>query len=102
VGDAAEHDGWLETALAAVTALARERATFTADDVWNTGLKPPREPRALGAVLTILRRDGVVEPTGEFRPTVRRSRHAAPIRVWHSLIAAGVPATEADKEKGAR
>jgi len=86
VGEAAERDGWMDQALATVTAIARRMPAFTADDVWDTGLDAPREPRALGAVMTQLRRRKVVEPTSDFKPTSRRSRHAAPIRVWRSLV----------------
>ena len=86
VGSAAESDGWLEGALEAIRSVAREKAEFSADDVWDSGLEPPRESRALGAAFTILRREKVIEPTSQFKTTSRARRHAAPIRVWRSLI----------------
>lgn len=85
-GDAAEADGWMQIALEAIRDIAAVRDEFTADDVWQAGLEPPRESRALGAAFTRLQRDGVIEATAKFKTTARASRHAAPIRIWRSLI----------------
>lgn len=81
-GAAAAETGWLDQAIEAILHVSSLKEMFTADDVWQTGLEPPREARALGAAFTALRRAGVIEPTTLFQQTVRASRHAAPIRVW--------------------
>jgi hypothetical protein len=75
-------DVWMAQAVAAVHELCRTRPRFTADDVWQRVGNPP-EPRALGAVMRQVKREGVCEPTDQFVTSERR--HGAPIRVWRSL-----------------
>ena len=81
---------WMEVAEKCVMDLALSRDTFTTDDVIlelvakKHGL--PSEPRALGPVMKRARREQWIEPTATFRQSERASRHAAPIRVWRSLI----------------
>jgi hypothetical protein len=72
---------WLDAAEAAVLHVARMRPTWTTDDVWPL-LDGCREPRALGAVLRRLSKQGVIVKTGEWRESVRESRHNAPVTVW--------------------
>jgi hypothetical protein len=79
---------WLADAEKAIRSVAARKEHFTADDVWDTGLEPPRESRALGAVFVRMKRDGIIAPTDMFKLTKRRLRHAAPIRVWKSLLKA--------------
>jgi hypothetical protein len=77
--------GWYERALAALHALAGRQGTVTADDLWAL-VEPPREPRALGAVLREGRRNGWVVPTEKTVKSARAANHARPIRVWRSLV----------------
>lgn len=79
-------DGWMDAAVLLIERTARLRSTFTSDDVWEAGLEPPPEPRALGAAFTKAVRLGYIERTGTFTTTRRSSRHAAPIAVWRSRI----------------
>lgn len=69
----------------------RTRQTvFTGDDVWaelGDEADTITEPRLLGAVLRQARSAGRIEPTAEYVPSTRPSRHAAPIRVWRTLAA---------------
>jgi len=59
---------------------------FTADEFWKRGLAKPREPRALGPVLSMLQRDGFIKATDRLINTSQVLRHAAPVRVWKSLV----------------
>lgn len=85
-GEAADAEGWLDKALETIRSVALAKHEFTADDIWQSGLEPPRESRALGAAFTKVQREGLIEATTSFKSTTRTSRHAAPIRVWRSLI----------------
>lgn len=73
---------WLAAARAAVLSVARRGEEFTSDDVWQTGLPSPPEPRALGAVMGELARVGLIAQTGRYVRTARRTRHNAPVAVW--------------------
>ena len=78
---------WLERAYAVVVSLARERSSFTTDDVLAVlGEDLPREPRVVGAVMRRAKREGIVEPHG-YAASSRVESHARPKRVWHSLVA---------------
>lgn len=76
---------WLEAAAAAIRTVAG-RGPFTTDDVWKEldrrGAPDPREPRALGAVMTAARRAGTIAPTDRFKPTDRAAGHRSPKRIW--------------------
>ena len=57
---------WLASAESAVRRVGASQRVFTADDVWRKlsemNVPPPREPRALGAVINGLsRRGGIVK-----------------------------------------
>lgn len=58
---------------------------FTADDVWIEAEKRNKrgfssDPRALGGLLKMMAREGLIRSTGTWQPSKRR--HAAPIMVW--------------------
>jgi len=59
---------------------------FTTDSVWQAcadrGVTPPREPRALGAIMVEAARSGVVAATDRYVASRRVACHARPIRVW--------------------
>ena len=73
---------WKLDARDAVLGVALRGKPFTSTDVWNTGLRKPREPRALGPILTGLHKEGLIRPTGQFPQGRQVSRHAAPEREW--------------------
>jgi hypothetical protein len=78
---------WLEEAHLAVLWVASRGGDFTSDDVWaelSKGRSVPREPRALGAVMRALRRDGLIVPTDRYRSSSRATCHARPLRIWVS------------------
>lgn len=58
---------------------------FTTDAIWEVldaaGVKPP-EPRALGAVMQKLAREGQIRKTGDYVDSTRPACHGRPIPVW--------------------
>ena len=61
---------------------------FTTDDVWQycetRGIPQPAEPRALGAIMLRLTREGSIAKTGRYVTSRRKACHARPIPVWRS------------------
>ena len=76
---------WQEKALLTIENLARTSQTFTADDVWLAGLERPENSRALGGVMRLARKQGLIEPTDRLVTSVFESGHYGPRRVWRSL-----------------
>lgn len=60
------------------------KETFIADDVWYEAkkrrIKQPREPRALGPIITNLLKEGIITRTRRF--TQSKRRHATAMRIW--------------------
>lgn len=79
-------DEWKTRADAAILKTGLELATFTSDDVWNTGLDEGHDPRALGPRMNTAARRGLIEKTGSFIASERR--HMTPIVEWR-LTSAG-------------
>jgi hypothetical protein len=76
---------WIVLATGIVKALAAGRHPFTTDKVWTMLERIPvatHEPRALGAVIRRLARDGIIIKTGAYVNTTRREAHSRPIPVW--------------------
>lgn len=76
---------WLIMATGIVKTLAAGGFPFTTDRVWSMLERIPvatHEPRALGAVMRKLARQGVIRTTGEYVKTQRREAHSRPIPVW--------------------
>jgi hypothetical protein len=74
---------------AAIRWLAKTRPEFTTDDVWemmHQRLNPmPREPRAIGAMMTNAAKAGVIAPTDRYTPSARPECHRRPVKIWKSL-----------------
>ena len=79
VGEHADQDQ-IERAREDALATARSRHDFTTDDI--TTAVHFREPRAWGAVMRSLARDGLIVPTPEYRQSKSAACHARPKRVW--------------------
>ena len=77
---------WLNAAHGIITELAFDKQRFTSDDVWamldKTGVPNPHEPRALGAVLKQVAKEGLIHATDDWVPSRRAVAHARPVRVW--------------------
>lgn len=85
--EAVAGDGtWVEEAIRAVVWCASTMVDFTADDVWlecrRRGMKTPREPRIMGAVMAKAARAGICVPTSYWRISERVRNHGRPLRVW--------------------
>ena len=83
---------WKEAAADALLHVAKNYFEFTSDAIWDRlasqGIHTG-ENRALGAVIQGGVRAGVIEFTGEYKPTVRPIGHKGPKAVWRSRIYAG-------------
>jgi hypothetical protein len=78
---------WLERARDTVLSVAGTRFDFTTDQVWDAlGEDRPVEPRALGAVMKAMARDGKIRATGEYRKSDRVDCHARPVAVWRVCL----------------
>lgn len=81
---------WVESAFQTVHQLALQRPEFTSDAIWALTGSPPKEPRAMGAVLRRAMRSGIAIATDRTVNSVRPDCHRRPVRVWRSLIYRGV------------
>jgi hypothetical protein len=80
---------WRDVAARAVRFLAETRREFTTDDVWallqhyypELGT---HEPRALGAVMRQVAREGYIEATGRYRESGRAVCHRNPKKIWRA------------------
>lgn len=79
---------WIKSVLNLIRDMCRKRTDFIADDVWfemqSRGVMAPEEPRALGAVFAIAKKQRLIRASNRFKSSARR--HASPMRVWESLI----------------
>ena len=77
---------WMPAAERAIVRLARMGDEFTADDVWvildRWKVKPPTEPRAMGAAMKNAQNAGLIVPTGSWRTSERAECHCRPVQVW--------------------
>lgn len=85
----AAHEEWKARALSTILLVCTKRGTFTSEDLWKAGLPKPREPRALGPMLTKAAKRGWCEPSGTYVKGSSVSRHGAPIAVWTSKVRYG-------------
>lgn len=80
---------WKEAASTALIAVAKRTFEFTTDDLWqelaSQGIHTG-ENRAMGAIMQAGNRSGVIEFTGEYKPTTRVVGHKGPKAVWRSKI----------------
>jgi hypothetical protein len=96
---------WLDCVDSAIHIL-EPGTLFTSDDVWDRlslwGIKPPDEPRAMGAGFRIAQGRGKIEPTEDFRPARRIQAHKSPCRVWRrTTVGSSVsPRIPTPREKG--
>jgi len=77
---------WRETALAAVSSLAAAGQPFTTDDVVRAlpATVSTHEPRALGAVMQRLSREGAIVPVG-LRDSSSTVCHGRTKRLWRGV-----------------
>jgi len=62
---------------------------FSTDQVFEAlaaaDVPPPPEPRAMGAVIRRVQREGRIAWGGEWRPSSRTINHGRPLRVWRRV-----------------
>lgn len=79
---------WTVTALRVIAHVASTKGTFTTDDVWDelatTGAST-HEPRAMGAMMRIAVREGLIVGTSTYLPSVRSTCHGRPVKVWEAV-----------------
>ena len=86
----ANHD-WQLCAERGLRVIARQKQTFTSDDVWDwlkqlPDLPDTKDHRAMGAVFRNGYRDHLIVPINQWQASRRRIAHRRPVRVWKSLI----------------
>ena len=78
-------NAWMARATAAVEEAGAKShsGTFTTDDVWDIlGEDKPHEPRAMGAVMRSLAKQGVIQSEAAYTTSRRPECHRRPIRLW--------------------
>jgi hypothetical protein len=79
---------WAAQTMLIIKQIATNTFDFTTDDIWQqlseTSLPTPHEPRALGALMIAAHRAGLITPTDRYRQSKRPECHARPIRVWQA------------------
>lgn len=78
---------WIEEASAFVRSYLETHEELFCDDLWAAGLSEPPNAKALGPVILRAAREGLMEKSGNYRPSV--SSHGIPKPVWRSLIFRG-------------
>lgn len=82
-------EGWHRYAVAFIEEYARGHDRVFVDDLWESGLERPAQPKALGPAMLAASRAGIIAKTGEYRPSV--SSNLLPKPVWRSLVYDGRP-----------
>jgi hypothetical protein len=86
LADAAAHaPRFVDRALAALEAIARQQPTVHVDDVIAVGIEPPH-PNAWGAVWMRAINAGLIARTGETRPSSDPRKRAHRYPVYRSLV----------------
>lgn len=73
----------------AVKETAKERSFFIVDEVWgkvDTSTIGQVDKRAMGAAMLEAARQGVIEPTDQYRASEQKQCHGNPRRVWRSKL----------------
>ena len=87
--EGAADPAWLAAAYAAIGKVCAMRAAgegLTTDAIWcvleKDGVPPPREPRAIAAVMRRAAKCGLIEKTDRVKASVRTENHGRPVTVW--------------------
>lgn len=76
---------WIVDALKVIMTVCEEHEEFSTNDLWPL-LPHIKEPRALGAVLTIAAQRMYCRKTDRYEPSNIPRQHRRPISLWQSLI----------------
>ena len=78
--------GWIELAIPHVIAIAKEVNDRVEYELSKASVPPPREKRAMGALMRKVSRLGYIVKTNRTYPSVMPSNHRRPKAIWKSLI----------------
>jgi len=78
------HDGWINSVLKIISSIPISQS-FTTDYLWEQVESAPNEPRAMGAVMTKARGEGLVISTGNYIKSRRPECHARPVMIWRRI-----------------
>ncbi len=79
-------EDWNELAYQILIRVAEVYPEFKPDQIWEAGLPKPVEARALGAIMSRGKREGIIEKTGRVGPTNQPESHNTDVTIWKSLI----------------
>tara|TARA_R100000808_G_scaffold1155_1_gene5430 strand:+ start:3616 stop:3963 length:348 start_codon:yes stop_codon:yes gene_type:complete len=79
---------WAKIALDALVRTALEKQEFIVEEVWKNIPNDftTHENRAIGAVITRGKKEGIIEPTGRYKKSSIRQHHSTPRQIWRSKI----------------
>lgn len=80
----AAYDGWINSVLKIISSIP-DQQTFTTDYLWEQVDSEPKEPRAMGAVMTKAKKDGLISATGNYIKSRRAECHARPVMIWRRI-----------------
>ena len=79
---------WKAEVKSAIAWLARSRAEFTSDDVWQVlyerKVVQPTIPAAMGSMFRWAAKEGLISFSGRYVQSKKKSTHARDIKVWVS------------------
>ena len=75
------YDGWIDSVIKIILSIPAFQ-TFTTDYLWEQVETTPNEPRAMGAVMTRAKKEGIVASTGSYTKSRRPECHARPVMIW--------------------
>ena len=78
------YDGWINSVMEIIFSIPLSQ-TFTTDYLWEQVETTPNEPRAMGAVMTRARKEGLVSPTSKYIKSRRPECHARPVMIWRRV-----------------
>ena len=73
-------DKWRQHCKEIIVKVAKEKVTFTSDDVIDSLVDMPHDRRAVGPALISLMKEGFIVNTGQYAKS--RRRHLSPISIW--------------------
>jgi hypothetical protein len=78
------YDGWIDSVIKIILLIPIYQ-TFTTDYLWEQVETTPNEPRAMGAVMTRAKKEGLVSSTGKYIKSRRPECHARPVMIWRRI-----------------
>lgn len=79
---------WKLEAYATIVRIAKRQTELTTDDVWEaipSGVET-HERRALGPIMVLAAKNGIIEKTGQWVETKREAAHQRPVALWRSKV----------------